>query len=81
MDEELVMRLYLESDGQWLNVCLEVSDKLCLPEVSAGIDALLTSSPKTSAAVLSAPSAILQITRRWGVWPTYLTDRVQSRRT
>ena len=41
MDEELVVRLYLENDGPWLNVQVEISDKWCTSEVETGTCAVL----------------------------------------
>ena len=40
MDEELAAGLSPESGGQWLDVWMEISDKWCLPGVSARADAL-----------------------------------------
>jgi len=40
MDEELVMRLYLENGVQWLSVCMEISDKWCPSKVSTGASVL-----------------------------------------
>lgn len=41
MDEELVVRLYLENDGRWLNVQVEISDKWCTSGVETGTHAVL----------------------------------------
>lgn len=34
MDEEWIMRLYTLNGGQWLNICLEISDEQCHSGVS-----------------------------------------------
>jgi len=40
MVEELVVRSYPESGGQWLNVQMEISNKWCPSWVSTGTDVL-----------------------------------------
>jgi len=40
MDKELVVRLYPESGGQWLNIWMEIIDEWCPCGVSTGTSAL-----------------------------------------
>ena len=77
MDEELVLRLYPESGGQWLNIWMEISDKWCSLGISTGTSAVSS----MTAVGLSVPSASLWMTPSCVVQLTHSRDRMPFRET
>ena len=69
MDEELVVRSYSESGGQWINVQMEISDEWCpqgsvlgLVLFSIFISDIASGNMCASASLPMTPSCVVQLT-------------------